>query len=76
MDVYANSIECEVKKQGVVNPSYLVKGRVGNQSFEAFARNQSELPLASSKVLLGLVVLSIAPVVAPSVFDNDGGIEQ
>ena len=71
VDAYSMAVDWEIEKKGVIHPCYVVRGKIGNQSFEAFAENHEQIPLASCKVLLGLVVLSIAPTISPNLFNPE-----
>ena len=71
IDYYANAVRWTIERKGVINPSFVVSGTVGNQSFSVPAENQDQIPLASCKVLLGLVVLSIAPTISPNLFNPE-----
>lgn len=61
LDVYASGIKWNIEAKGIISPAYLITGKIGNNQFTGYASNLSELPYAIVKVLLGLVVTSIAP---------------
>ena len=66
LDVYSSAIKWSLERKGLINGSYIVRGAIGNNEYAAYASSVQELPHAAVRVLIALVVTSIAPIINPN----------
>lgn len=73
LDAYAGGIKWDVKQKGLIKPVYLITGVIGGHSFSGYASSLNEVPYAVVKVLLALVVNSLAPMLGVELSSEDVG---